>query len=266
MSISNAQQILAALGPYRGKADGLAGPKTLEAAIAVLAKAKVRTAGWTPQRMAYGAAQVLLDAAGYEPGHVDGFWGHNSQNAWDAWDDKRAGRPALVLDRTPAPGKPNGSARWPLQRDMAAFYGPAGGPRCTAGVVRLPFAHVLAWDTSQKITTFRCHELVAPAFQFVFEEAARQFGEAEYRRLRLDRFGGCYNLRKMRGGSAISTHGFGAAVDLDPENNQLKWGSDRASFARAEYVPFWNIVEGQGLVSLGRARNFDWMHFQGVRL
>lgn len=149
---------------------------------------------------------------------------------------------------------------------MESFYGPAGGPRCTAGTVRFPFQHFLAWNTSDGVNTFRCHELVAPAFQAVFDEAAKHYGEAEYRRLRLDLFGGCFNNRNMRGGSAKSTHAYGAAVDLDPERNQLKWGKDKASFARAEYVPFWNIVEGQGLVSLGRLKNFDWMHFQGATL
>jgi len=55
-------------------------------------------------------------------------------------------------------------------------------------------------------------------------------------------------------------------VDLDPGRNQLKWGRDRAVFARPEYEPFWQIVESEGLVSLGRAKNFDWMHFQAARL
>lgn len=39
-----------------------------------------------------------------------------------------------------------------------------------------------------------------------------------------------------------------------------------ASFARPEYEPFWAIVEEEGLVSLGRTRDFDWMHFQAARL
>jgi hypothetical protein len=259
MSIKDAQTVLG-VNP-----DGKIGPKTLEAAIAVLARAKTRTAGWTQQRLVYGAAQVLLDAAGHEPGHVDGFWGHNSANAFDAWSDAKAGRPVLVLDRT-APAPNPGGTQWPVQRDMEAFYGPAGGPRCTAGVVHFPFAHRLAWNLSQDVATFRCHERIAPAFQSVFDQAAKHYGEARYRELRLDLFGGCFNNRNMRGGSAKSTHAYGAAIDLDPERNQLKWGRDKASFARPEYEPFWRIVESQGLVALGRVRNFDWMHFQGARL
>jgi len=264
MSILNAQKLLAAAGHYSGALDGKIGSQSLAAARAVLLRAVTKTTGWTDQRLVLGAAQALLDAAGHEPGHVDGFWGHNSANAFDAWEDARAGRPALALDRTaPAAAQPD---TFPLQKNMAAHYGPAGGPRCTAGTVRFQFAHKLAWDLNTHVNTFRCHELIAPTFQRVFDDAARHYGETEYRRLRLDLFGGCFNNRAMRGGTAKSTHAWGIAVDLDPERNQLKWGRDKASFAGSAFEPFWNIVESAGLVSLGRLRNFDWMHFQGARL
>ncbi|WP_347138974.1 hypothetical protein [Paracoccus sp. SSK6] len=51
-------------------------------------------------------------------------------------------------------------------------------------------------------------------------------------------------------------------MDLDPERNQLRWGRSRASFAKPDYDAFWSIVEGHGGTSLGRKRDYDWMHFQ----
>lgn len=158
------------------------------------------------------------------------------------------------------------SGGWPTQAGVAAFYGPAGGPDCTSGRVVLPFAFPLAWDEDQKVTRFSCHVKVAAALTGIFADAAQHYGETEYRRLRLDRFGGCYNYRAMRGGSSLSMHAWGIAVDLDPENNQLKWGRDKASFARPEYDPFWKIVEASGAYSLGRSRNYDWQHFQFASL
>ena len=45
----------------------------------------------------------------------------------------------------------------------------------------------------------------------------------EIHRLRLDVWGGCLNVRKMRGGTRNSMHSWGIALDYDPQNNQLKW-------------------------------------------
>ena len=70
----------------------------------------------------------------------------------------------------------------------------------------------------------------------------------------------------MRGGTQYSMHSWGIAIDFDPERNQLNWGRDRARLAAADCVPFWDIWEAEGWVSLGRARNFDWMHVQAARL
>jgi hypothetical protein len=36
--------------------------------------------------------------------------------------------------------------------------------------------------------------------------------------------------------------------------------------AQPEYAPFLDLWEAEGFVSLGRARNFDWMHVQAARL
>ncbi|MCH7410937.1 hypothetical protein MM239_16125 [Belliella sp. DSM 111904] len=61
-------------------------------------------------------------------------------------------------------------------------------------------------------------------------------------------------------------HSWGIAIDFDPSNNQLKWGRDMATFAGPEYHAWWDIWESEGWVSLGRLRNFDWMHVQAASL
>ena len=82
----------------------------------------------------------------------------------------------------------------------------------------------------------------------------------------LDIYGGCYAPRKKRGGSTWSTHAWAIALDFDPDRNQLNWGRDKASFARPEYDDWWDCWEAEGWVSLGRERNFDWMHVQAAKL
>jgi hypothetical protein len=55
-------------------------------------------------------------------------------------------------------------------------------------------------------------------------------------------------------------------LDFDPSRNKLKWGRDKANLARPEYDAWWEAWETEGWLSLGRERNFDWMHIQAVKL
>lgn len=155
---------------------------------------------------------------------------------------------------------------WPTQAGVRSYFGEPGSPQATAGMVDLAYPMKIAWDKSQIIKRFRCHAKVEAPLERIFQQTLAHYGQAEITRLGLDIFGGCYNYRPMRGGNNWSMHAFGIAVDLDPENNQLKWGKDRARFAKPEYEPFWKIVEREGALSLGRAKNYDWMHFQFARL
>jgi peptidoglycan hydrolase-like protein with peptidoglycan-binding domain len=190
----------------------------------------------------------------------DGIFGENTAAAAREWLDANGEPKAKPPQATMPLGK------WPSQANVSKYFGAAGGPDATAGRCQLPFAFPLAWDASQRVTTFSCHRLVALPLTRIFAAAAAHYGEAEYRRLRLDQFGGCYNYRQMRGGSSISMHAYGIAVDLDPINNGLNTRAPHATFSRIDYEPFWKIVEGEGAVSLGRERNFDWMHFQFATL
>ena len=110
-----------------------------------------------------------------------------------------------------------------------------------------------------------CHIKVEASLTRVLEAVATKYSAQEIDDLGLNLFGGCFNKRKKRGGSTWSTHSWGMALDFDPAQNRLKWGRDKASFARPEFVPWWECWEAEGWVSLGRERNFDWMHVQATR-
>ncbi|MEA5159959.1 M15 family metallopeptidase [Cereibacter johrii] len=213
--------------------------------------------------------QSALVGLGYDPGALDGTWGPKTAAATRALL-AAAGAP---YTSTPAdPVKVPATAAAPVARfdspaysDMERTFGPAGGPDCTAGKVALPMPLRLAWEPAKTVTSFRCHRLLAPAFTSIFVEAVAHYGEARFRQMRLDLFGGCFADRPMRSGTRKSTHAWGAAVDVDPERNQLSWGRDRASLAAPEYEVWWKLVEAHGAVSLGRAEDRDWMHFQFCR-
>ena len=105
----------------------------------------------------------------------------------------------------------------------------------------LPYPMRLAWDTDETVTRMRCHKLVAAKFEAVFKELLETYGLARIKELGIDLFGGCFNFRKMRGGSSWSKHSWGIAIDLDPARNKLKETRATARFARAEYQPMIDI-------------------------
>jgi len=128
--------------------------------------------------------------------------------------------------------------------------------------IKLPYPMRIAWDTDSTVNTIRCHKLVAYKFLAVFNEIHREYGYAKIKELGIDLFGGCFNFRKMRGGNDWSTHSWGIAIDLDPARNQPKETSKTARFARPEYKKMIDIFYKHGFISLGREKNYDWMHFQ----
>jgi len=154
---------------------------------------------------------------------------------------------------------------WPKQdaASMNKFFGSVGENQTR---IMLPYQMKLTWEPSTKLSRITCHEKIAEPLTRIFTKTLESYGIDRIQALGLDRFSGCLNVRKMRGGSSWSIHSWGAAVDIDDERNQLKWGKDRAELAKPAYEPFWRIVEGEGALSLGRARNYDWMHFQFARL
>jgi hypothetical protein len=128
--------------------------------------------------------------------------------------------------------------------------------------ILLPYPMKLAWDLDTKVSKMRCHKLAAEPFLNVFNDLLAHYGLTEIERLGIDLFGGCFNYRKMRGGTSWSTHAWGIAIDLDPARNKLKETAKTARFARPEYQPMIDIFYRHGFISLGIEENRDWMHFQ----
>lgn len=128
--------------------------------------------------------------------------------------------------------------------------------------IDLPYPMFLNWQTKTYVTKLRCHKLIADKLQNVFKEILNFYGLAKIKELQLDDFGGCFNYRLKKGGTELSVHSWGLAIDLDPDRNMLHETSKTARFARPEYKAMIAIFYKNGFISLGVENNFDWMHFQ----
>jgi peptidoglycan hydrolase-like protein with peptidoglycan-binding domain len=247
-------------------ADGDWGPRSRAALNAYIQKHLPALATASDQRKRIAVEQAAMADAGVYQGVVDGLTGPATKIAVERWQDiltfKLPGHGVTERLRTGGPGRPVAPA-WPLQRDVKKFFGKPGENQ-----VRLtsPYPLFLDWDLDTKIMGFQCHEMIHDPALRVMKRVLDHYGPATISELHLDHFGGCLNVRKMRNGQAWSMHAWGIAIDWDADRNQLRWSADRAYLARPKYQKFLDLWEEEGFVSLGRARNMDWMHVQAARL
>lgn len=128
--------------------------------------------------------------------------------------------------------------------------------------INLPYPVRLSWSRNVKTKRFQCHKSVASRLLNVFNELLAHYGYDRLVELGIDLYGGCFNYRLMRGGSELSSHSWGTAIDLDPDRNLLHESKKTARFARPEYKPMIDIFYRNGFISYGVEFNYDWMHFE----
>lgn len=161
---------------------------------------------------------------------------------------------------------------WPKQSDCNVFYGDPrgrdGGPspvweKRNLVLVIPPWKLVTAWDgrpVKGIRVHVRCAESLDRVLTVIWERAGRDEGVVGNWGMNL--FGGGYNFRVMRGGSALSMHAWGCAVDFDPARNPF--GSRKPNFAHCPSVLSAFAVEGWTWG--GAWRKPDGQHWQAARV
>lgn len=254
------QTLLKERGHYNSKIDGLIGPNTL----AGIAKLRGIDSAWSVKRKINGAIQVFANSKKIPCKPIDGLWGPITQEAFDQLNEIVYNKKVPPIWRPEEVDEVNPN-NWPKQytKEFDDFYGEQGS---SLTVIDLPYRHKFSWELSQSTQRLKCHEKVASSVLTVLENVVKEYGLTKIRELRLDVWGGCFNIRPIRGGTKPSMHSWGIAMDYDPSRNRLRWGADKAHFAKEEYQAWWEIWEEEGWVSLGRSRNFDWMHVQAAKI
>ncbi|MEJ8573085.1 peptidoglycan-binding protein [Microbaculum marinum] len=289
MDLREVQNRLKGMGLYLAEVDGIYGAATETAIKALLKNQRVTgISEWPELRLIIASLQALCRIDGIEVGAIDGLLGPQTRAAFDIYvtrianggvptaeenwrdedkgatdeeeDDRTVGRRSNVA---PAFTDSTAKSNWPTESGVQEYFGAPGSNQV---YLQLPFPMKLAWDPAKIVRQVQCHSLVSESLERIWTRTLKHYGLEELRRLRLDMFGGCLNVRKKRGGTSWSMHAYGIAWDVDPERNALKMGRDEAALDAPEYDAFWEFVYAEGAVGLGRERNYDWMHFQFARL
>lgn len=243
---------------YKGPIDGKIGPNTGRAIENALAEEGIVTKVWSPDRCIIAIAQLIMIEGGVpksEVGKIDGYVGPMFEMAFEHWQDLQRIAPMWAPEV-------NASKRWPSQKDVEAVFGKPGENLIS---VKLPYEMFIAWN-GQRISSVQCNKHVAESFTKVLVNVAEDYTLSDRRLLGLDQYSGGFNIRPMKTSSRLSMHAYGIAFDFDDRHNMFRWTQAQARFARPEYERWWRCWEQEGWISLGRERDFDWMHVQAARL
>ena len=196
---------------------------------------------------------------------ADGIAGPQTWAALESAPDA----PRKVMDPPTNPAPPTASPISDTPSSDRPYYSGIveeyGDPEDWSYLKRVNLPFVLHYG-DQPVRSTLVHEKVSQSLLTAMTQILGHYGLEQIEALRINHnYGGLVNKRKMRGGTQWSTHSWGVAIDLNHSENQLRWGADRALFAKPEYKPLLDIFERNGWYNLGRHKNFDFMHFQAVR-
>lgn len=169
---------------------------------------------------------------------------------------------ALGINQTTA--KPN-YATLPTQAQVRKGTSIFGSPGVESNLVNIKPPYQLYY-CGKPVKTIRVHKLIANRVEAALKEILAHYGEAKIKQLGLDQYSGSYNYRKSTGGSSLSMHAWGIALDFAAATNTYKMKKPQATLSKPECEKWWEIWEKHGAVSLGRECNYDWMHLQFARL
>lgn len=156
--------------------------------------------------------------------------------------------------------------------DMASMVGAYGSPGDESNLVRfkMPFPmRLYSRDSGTTLNSHRCHRECRKDLEEILAYILEQKGHDWIVKHGVDVYAGCFNYRKTRGGSALSKHAWGVAIDLNPHENRnrQKWSPKMIGKPGWANMPLAVVeaFEKRGWKSGGRAWGRDAMHFQRTR-
>lgn len=173
----------------------------------------------------------------------DGVWGQKSTDACKAY------LRSLMPRNNPWPRSDVGS--------LKRFYGEPGDE---TNLVVIQFPYRMLYD-GKAVSRTRVHKKCAESLLRVLERIKGRFNDAPDIVDEATDYSGCYNFRKKRGGTTYSLHAWGAAIDLDADDNTF-----RDPWPQQADMPLEIMEEfaKEGWKSAGAAWGYDAMHFEAT--
>lgn len=188
--------------------------------------------------------QIRLKSAGYYHGEIDGYWGRLSIAACKAY--VRSFMPKV--------------SPWPKsdQASLRAFYGAAGDE---ANLVTITFPFPMYYG-EKLVKTTRVHRKCAASLLRILTSIGLKFNQKRDILEEAEDYGGVFNFRPKRGGSTWSCHAWGAAIDLDADDNTFK-----DSWPMQADMNLDVILEfaKEGWISAAVEWGYDAMHMQATQ-
>jgi len=198
----------------------------------------------------------------------DGEWGKQTAAALRSYQDRES-IPRTGFTGKPLPYPPPAKLPADTTSALTAFYGkPSKGfPNLTT--IELPYQMVLSWNRNQPVSKISCHKKVSDSLLRILAAIESEFKRDGILEHGLHLYGGCYNHRRMRGGSSWSRHAWGIAIDINPDQNGLRtpWAEDKVGQPGYATMPVKAIecFEKHGWKSYARSWGKDAMHFQATQ-
>lgn len=180
----------------------------------------------------------------FQDGCDDGFWGPRSITACQL--HMRSMMPAV--NPWPAPD----------QMSLRKFYGEPGDE---SQLVSIEFPYPMFYD-GKRVTRTRVHRKCAESLLRVLDAIQSGFGADRDIMEEAEDYGGVFNFRLKRNGSTYSLHAFGAAIDLDADDNTFQ---DNWPMRADMSLRIMEEFAREGWISAGAFWGYDAMHFQATK-
>ena len=174
----------------------------------------------------------------------DGFWGQRSIARC------KAHLRSLMPIPNPFPSN--------TQEALREFYGEPGDE---ANLVMIEFPFPMFYG-GKLVKKSRCHKKVAESLLRILNKIGKMHSGSREIMDSVSDYSGIYNFRNKRGGTRLSVHAWGAAIDLDADENTF-----RNSWCVNSTMPL-EVMEAfaeEGWTSAGAFWGYDAMHHEACK-